>query len=84
MLDAEGMTHVDSTGADILASLVTDLRTEGVDVLIARLKGPVLETLEDVGIVDLLGVDHVHGSVRAAVEACVADLATRDMDAPMA
>ena len=84
VLDAEGMTHVDSTGADILASLVTDLRTGGVDVLIARLKGPVLETLEDAGIVDLLGADHVHGSVRAAVDACVADLESRDTDAPMA
>jgi SulP family sulfate permease len=82
VLDAEGMTHVDSTGIEALASLIAELRSGGVDVLVARLKGPVHESLEEAGIVEVLGADHLHGSVRDAVEACAAGPDRRGVDAP--
>ena len=70
VLDAEGTTHVDATGMETLAGLIGDLRLEGVEVFLARLTHAAEESLVAGGIIELLGPDHVFGSVSSAVAAC--------------
>jgi MFS superfamily sulfate permease-like transporter len=74
VFDAEGMTYVDATGADALLTLVSSLRSEGVEVCFARVKQPVRETLAEAGVVELVGADRFFGSVRDAVDASAAEL----------
>ena len=56
VLDAEGMTHVDSAGLDALGDLCDDLARNGV-------------RLEEAGIAERIGRDRFHPTVRAAVSA---------------
>jgi SulP family sulfate permease len=70
VLDAEGTTHVDVTGIEALATLIGDLRLNGVEVYLARLTHLTEESLAAGGIIELLGPGHVFGSVSSAVDAC--------------
>ncbi len=69
VLDAEGMTHVDSAGLDALGDLSEDLAHDGVTLRVARMKPPVQDRLEDAGVAARIGHDHFHPTVRAAVSA---------------
>ena len=65
MFDAEAVTHVDSTGLDALADLRDALRRENVELVVARAKTPLLDTLAEAGF-----EVPFYPTVRAAVEAC--------------
>ena len=69
VLDAEGITHIDSAGLDALADLSDDLARDGVTLRVARMKTPVQDRLEDAGIAERIGRDHFHPTVRAAADA---------------
>jgi sulfate permease, SulP family len=69
VLDAEGLTHIDSAGLDALGDLTTGLRREGITLRVARMKTPLHERLEETGVADEIGPDHFHPTVRAAVAA---------------
>jgi sulfate permease, SulP family len=71
VLDAEGMTHVDSTGLDALGDLSESLARDGVTLRIARMKEPIRVIVEDGGVAARIGRDRFHSTVRAAVEAAV-------------
>jgi MFS superfamily sulfate permease-like transporter len=69
VLDAEGMTHVDAAGAAALADLAQGLAADGVAVLLARVKAPVAQRLDDAGVTAALGgPDALFPTVRAAVD----------------
>lgn len=70
VLDASAVTHVDATGLDALLDLTEALREEEITLVVARLRTHVLEQLETAGVVDAIGRDHFHPTVRAAVAAC--------------
>jgi anti-anti-sigma regulatory factor len=63
LLDAEGVSHVDSAGLEALADLARRLP---VEVFVARAKAPVRAQLADV-----LPEDRFHPTVRAAVAAAL-------------
>ena len=69
VVDAEGMTHVDSTGLDALIELTEDLRGEQVTLVVARLRTYLEEQFDAAGVVDAIGRDHFFPTVHAAVEA---------------
>jgi sulfate permease, SulP family len=71
VLDAEGMTHVDSAGLDALGDLSESLARDGVTLRIARMKEPIRVIVEDGGVAARIGRDRFHPTVRAAVEAAV-------------
>ena len=81
VLDAEGMTHVDSAGLDALGDLSEALAHDGVTLRVARMKAPVQDRLEDAGITARIGHEHFHPTVRAAV-AQHADPPRLDDDSP--
>jgi sulfate permease, SulP family len=69
IFDAEALTHVDATGAGALKQLVGTLADEGITFQFARLKAHMKDRLKEAGVLELIGEDHAHATVRAAVEA---------------
>jgi MFS superfamily sulfate permease-like transporter len=69
VLDAEGLTHVDSAGLDALDGLEASLRGEGVALHVGRMKEHVRARLAAAGTLERIGPERFHPTVRAAVEA---------------
>jgi SulP family sulfate permease len=69
VFDAEALSHVDASGIAALEQLVGDLGGDGIEFRLARLKGPTERPLREAGVLELVGEDHVHPTVRAAVDA---------------
>jgi len=71
VLDAGAMSHVDSTGLEALGELTATLARDGVTIVIAHMLSAVRGELEDAGLVESIGPERFHPTVRAAVAACV-------------
>jgi SulP family sulfate permease len=66
VFDAEALSRVDATGVHALEQLVGSLRQAGITFPLARLT---LRTFRDAGLLDVIGEDHVHPTIRSAVKA---------------
>jgi len=64
VLDAEGMTHVDTAGLQALEDMAGSLDDDGIALHFARVKDPIADRLADAA-----AGARFHGTVRAAVEA---------------
>jgi sulfate permease, SulP family len=71
VLDLQGVNFVDSQGSAKLTEIHDLLRAEGVELRLAGVKPQVRAVLVADGVVERIGAGHVHGNVRAAVEAQV-------------
>jgi sulfate permease, SulP family len=71
VFDAEGVTHVDSTGVEALRDLTSELSRDGVGLLVARMKSHVQDGLSDAGVTEVIGEDRFLPTVRTAVAYCV-------------
>jgi MFS superfamily sulfate permease-like transporter len=69
VFDAEALTHLDATGARALGDMIRSFQADGIVFVFARVKGPMRQTLDNAGIVELVGPDHLYPTVRAAVQA---------------
>ena len=69
VIAAEPITDVDTTAADMLADLDSELNAEGISLVFAELKDPVREKLERYELIGPLNPDHFLPTVDAAVEA---------------
>lgn len=69
VIDCEQMADMDMTGAAALRDLVSEVRDAGVDLRLARLHGAARTTADRMGVLDLVGADHVHTTVDEAVTA---------------
>ncbi len=69
VLDAEAITHVDSTGLDALEELTENLRRDGITLVLARLRTRMEEQFEGSGLTTTIGRENFYPSVRAAVDA---------------
>ncbi|HYN48110.1 MAG TPA: SulP family inorganic anion transporter [Candidatus Nanopelagicales bacterium] len=69
---AEPVTDIDTTAADMLDELITELARRGVELHFAELKGHVRDRLGTYGILDRLGADHFHPTVGTVVKAYLA------------
>jgi SulP family sulfate permease len=70
VLDADAITHVDSTGLDALLDVTKDLRYDEITLVMARLRTRMEEQFQDAGVLDEIGRGHLYPTVRAAVDAC--------------
>jgi SulP family sulfate permease len=70
VLDADAITHVDSTGLDALADVAKDLKRDEITLVVARLRTRMQEQLQDAGVMDVIGSGQLFPTVHAAVEAC--------------
>ena len=64
---AEPITDVDTTAADMLEELITELARRGTELHFAELKGPTKDRLAKYGIFARLGPDHFHPTVGSVV-----------------
>ena len=69
VFDAEALNHVDATGVRMLTELIESLRTESITFVLARLHSPTSDRLDEAGVLDLVGEEHLYPTVRAAVQA---------------
>jgi MFS superfamily sulfate permease-like transporter len=78
VLDAEAMPILDTTGADVLASLRDELLKQEINLSIARPKGLFRMMLDRTGVAGKIGRDQLFPSVRAAVEAAVRETSNEE------
>ena len=74
VIDAEGVSDIDTTAVQQLEELVEDLSAADVAVTFARVRGPVRDMFERAGILDLIGEDAIYLEVDDAVAHHVAGL----------
>jgi high affinity sulfate transporter 1 len=72
ILSMEGVDFIDMEGADMLNKIARSGLDAGVDFRLARVKPQVMEILKRDGTTDLIGSDHIHDDIDAAVAAYLA------------
>ncbi len=72
VFDAESVTHVDASGVEALLELQTELRRDGIGLVIARMKQHVRTPLEGDGADETIPEEHFFPTIRAAVAYCLA------------
>ena len=72
VVSAEPVTDIDTTAADALEELITDLARAGIGLHFAEMKGHVKDRLKDYGIYQRLGDAAFHPTVGTAVKAYLA------------
>jgi SulP family sulfate permease len=70
VFDMEAVTHVDATGLEALRDIARDLRTDVIELSIARAKSPLKEHLDEASLTAEIGGERFYPTVRVAVEAC--------------
>ena len=69
LIDASGITHLDTTAMDVLSELCAELAAQDVRLLVARARTAVREELDRAGLVEAIGGENFFESVRGAVAA---------------
>ncbi len=67
MLDSAGQDSLDITSADVLKGLMVELKEKGIDIYVAELHEPVREFAQRIGLLELIGDDHIFPTLDAAV-----------------
>lgn len=70
---AEPITDVDSTAAEVLSELETELENLHVELAFAEMKGPVKDKLRRYGLYERVGEGRFYPTIGVAVHAYVAD-----------
>lgn len=68
ILSMEGVDYIDAEGADALKKIANAGKSANVAIYLARVKSQVIDVLNRDGVVDLIGADHIHEDIAAAVE----------------
>lgn len=69
VLHFAGVNFVDSQGSATVSEIIRMTEDAGVELRLAAVRRPVSQVLERDGVLDRLGVDHVHGNVHRALAA---------------
>jgi MFS superfamily sulfate permease-like transporter len=72
LVDASSISHIDTTGTDMLTALLAELAESDIEFLVARVRGPTRDILRRSGLEETLGSDRIYPTVRAAVAAYLA------------
>ncbi|MFN8484182.1 MAG: SulP family inorganic anion transporter [Anaerolineae bacterium] len=67
ILDAAAWDQIDLTSVEVMTALVKDLHGKGIEVYLAEVHKPVLEYGRKMGLLELIGEDHVFPTVDLAV-----------------
>ena len=66
VLDFEGVNFIDSQGAETLGKIIGLVRNYGADIRLARVKTRVVRMLDNDGVLEQLGEDHIYANVYEA------------------
>ncbi len=67
VLDAEAVTHLDSSAAQVLREVIQDLADRGIRFVVARARSTFVDQIDRFGLGDVIGPDDRFATVRAAV-----------------
>ena len=67
ILSMEGVNFIDTEGADVLIAIAQAGIDHDIDLHLARVKPQVVDVLERDGFFELIGRDHIHDNIEAAV-----------------
>jgi high affinity sulfate transporter 1 len=67
VLDSAGQDELDITSTDVLKSLLVELKGKGIVIYVAEMHAPVREFAQRMGLLEMIGEDHVFPTVDAAV-----------------
>ena len=67
ILNADAIYGLDSSAAHVLSEIVSDLRSNGIDLFLSGVKGPVRDIMFRCGLMDEIGKDHFFLYVDEAV-----------------
>ena len=67
ILSMEGVNFIDTEGADVLKKIAQAGEAYNIDLHLARVKPQVLAVLERDDVIDVIGSDHIHHDIAAAV-----------------
>lgn len=70
VLDASFISDIDASSEVALREVIAGLGERNIELHLARSTVELQRRLDDVGLIDALGADHLHGTVSAAVDAC--------------
>jgi high affinity sulfate transporter 1 len=68
LIAAVQINHLDSTGADQLSKLKSELDKKGIVLSIAEVKSGLMETLKRTGLEENIGIDNLHESIEEGVQ----------------
>ena len=71
VFDAEAVSHIDSSGIEMLSGLQRELDREQITLVVAGLRQRMLPDLEAAGLVEQIGRDRFYPSVNRALAAFV-------------
>jgi SulP family sulfate permease len=71
ILDLEMSNELDAPGTEMLHALYEDLAAQGIELNLARVRPPVMETLEQSGVMAQIGREHIHVRALNAVLECL-------------
>lgn len=69
VIDAEGVSDIDTTAIEQLGELLDDLAAAEIDVALARVRKPVRDMLDRSGLLERIGTDRIFLEVDDAVAA---------------
>lgn len=78
ILDAEGITDIDTTGREALEQTIEYLKKKGIVFGMSRVHHPIPELLEHYELMGLIGKDHLYQTNRDAGEAFAAATGGKD------
>ena len=67
MLDTAGQDSLDLTSAEMLKGLLVELKEKGIKIYVAELHGPVRKYSQRIGLLEIIGEDHIFSTVDAAM-----------------
>ena len=70
VLDASFISDIDASAEAALREVISGLHDRNIELHLARATVELQQRLGEVGLTDVIGADHLHGSVTVAVDAC--------------
>ena len=71
VLDASFISDIDASAEVALREVIDGLHERNIEFHIATAAAELQQRLSDVGLIDVIGPDHVHSTVGVAVETCI-------------
>jgi MFS superfamily sulfate permease-like transporter len=70
VLDASFISDIDASSEVALREVIGGLDERNIELHVARATVELRTRLDEVGLTEVIGTDHFHGTVAAAVDAC--------------
>lgn len=68
IIDGEGINQLDSTGEEVLHHLAERLQSNGIHILVARMKKQFMDTIRATGLIEKMGERHFFARIQNALD----------------